>query len=256
MRKTAPLAAQSLRPVPAAPPRPQPSVDEAKRAFMRTVSHELRTPLNAIIGFSEILGQELYGPLGAPQYREYAGIIHESGTKLLHLINQVLEIAKLEGGGVDMDLRLEPLDAVVEDATRVVAEDVGRRGLTLKVDLPERAPAALADARAVRTAVSNLLQNAAAHAPEGGEVRLCVRAQGALVQIAVENDGEGVDPEQLPRLMRPFEQGDGTLGRKHEGAGLGWPIVRLLCEAMGGSFEVLSAPGEGVRAVMTLRRAG
>jgi signal transduction histidine kinase len=155
-----------------------------------------------------------------------------------------------------MDLRLEPLDAVVEDATRNAGEAVVRRGLTLKVDLPERVPAALADAKAIRTAVSNLLQNAAAHAPEGGDVRIRVTAQGPLVQIAVENDGEGIDPEQLPRLMRPFEQGDGALSRKHEGAGLGWPIVKLLCEAMGGSFEVLTSPGRGVSAVMTLRRAG
>jgi signal transduction histidine kinase len=155
-----------------------------------------------------------------------------------------------------LDVRVEPLDAVVEDATRNVGEEIAGRSLALKIDMPASVPAALADARAVRTAVLNLLQNAAAHAPEGGEVRLSVRAMGPLVQIVVENDGEGLDPEDVPRLMRPFEQAGGALGRKHEGAGLGWPIVRLLCEAMGGRFEVVTAPGEGVGAVMTLRRAG
>jgi len=232
------------------------AAERAKRSFLRMASHELRTPLNAIIGFSEILSGELYGPLGRPEYKEYAEIIHTAGGRLLRLVNQVLEVARLEGGAVDIDPRAEPLDAVFDDAVATVEEELEARGLTLVRDLPERAPVALADARAIRTAVVNLLQNAIAFAPEGGEVRLSARAQGPLTMIEVADDGEGLDPAQLDRLMRPFEQGDNALVRRNEGAGLGWPIVKLLCEAMGGGFDVRTAPGEGLTATITLRRVG
>ena len=232
------------------------AAERAKRSFLRMASHELRTPLNAIIGFSEILSGELYGPLGRPEYKEYAEIIHTAGGRLLRLVNQVLEVARLEGGAVDIDPRAEPLDAVFDDAVATVEEELEARGLTLVRDLPERAPVALADARAIRTAVVNLLQNAIAFAPEGGEVRLSARAQGPLTMIEVADEGEGLDPAQLDRLMRPFEQGDNALVRRNEGAGLGWPIVKLLCEAMGGGFDVRTAPGEGLTATITLRRVG
>ena len=224
-----------------------------RRDFLRMVSHELRTPLNSIIGFSEILNREIYGPLGAAQYKEYAGIIQASGLRLLRLVNQVLELAKLEAGD-ELELGAEPLDAVFEDAAKTVAADLAERRIVLKTSLPTPVPAALADPRAVRTAVVNLLQNAAAFAPEGGEVRLTGRVQGPLVQIEVADDGPGLDPARAEKLLTPFDQHDGSLTRR-DGMGFGWLIVQALCSAMGARFEVFTKPGEGLTAVLSFRRA-
>jgi signal transduction histidine kinase len=218
------------------------------------VSHELRTPLNSIIGFSEILSHELYGPLGAPQYREYAGIIQSSGLRLLRLVNQVLELAKLDASGGELALGAESLEAVFEDAAHAVAQDLSERRLELKISLPSPAPSALADARAIRTAVVNLLQNAAAFAPEGGEVRLTGRAQGPLVQIEVADDGPGMEADRVERMLNPFGPAEGSLTRR-DGAGFGWVIVQALCHAMGGRFEVATEPGRGLSAALSFRRA-
>jgi signal transduction histidine kinase len=224
-----------------------------QRDFLRMVSHELRTPLNSIIGFSEILSREIYGPLGSPQYKEYAGIIQASGLRLLRLVNQVLELAKLQTGG-ELELGAEPLDAVFEDAAKTVAPDLAERRIVLKTSLPASVPVALADPRAIRTAVVNLLQNAGAFAPEGGEVRLIGRAQGPLVQIEVADDGPGLDPARVEKLLSPFDPHDGSLARR-DGMGFGWLIVQALCAAMGARFEVFTKPGEGLSAVLSFRRA-
>jgi signal transduction histidine kinase len=224
-----------------------------RRDFLRMVSHELRTPLNSIIGFSEILSREIYGPLGSAQYKEYAGIIQTSGLRLLRLVNQVLELAKLQAVG-ELELGAEPLDAVFEDAAKTVAPDLAERRVVLKTSLPAPAPAALADPRAIRTAVINLLQNAAAFAPEGGEVRLIGRVQGPLVQIEVADDGPGLDPARAELLLNPFDHCDGSLTRR-DGMGFGWLIVQTLCAAMGARFEVDTQPGEGLSAVLSFRRA-
>jgi len=229
--------------------------DDARRSFLRMVSHELRTPLNAIIGFSEIISSEMCGPI-SPQYREYGEIIRTSGHRLLRLVNQTLEIVKLEGGSLELEPSAELLDLVFADAERACSEELSARNIRVEVDLPDAVPAALADAKAVRNAVINLLQNAAVYAPEGSTVRLSGRAVGPLVQLTVSDRGEGLDPAEVPRLMRPFEQGENALVRRAEGAGLGWPVVELLCKAMGGRFEIETAPGHGLDAIITLRRAG
>ncbi len=233
------------------------AVDEAtRRSFLRMMSHELRTPLNSIIGFSEILGSELYGPLGAPQYKDYADIIHLSGQRLLRLVNQALEIIRLESGAADLDLHATPAETAVDDACQLVAEEAEARGVLIAFDPPRPAPTALADPRALRTALVNLLQNAVTYSPEGGDVRVSVRSEGPLVAVSVADDGEGLDPTEVPRLMGAFEQGENALVRRSEGAGLGWPLVRLLTKAMGGDFHVDTAPGVGLTATITLRRAG
>ena len=242
----------------AANAQPEPQVqpaDASRRGLVRTVSHELRTPLNAIIGFSEIIAGEMYGPLQG-EYREAAEVIRVSGQKLLRLVNQVLEIAKLQGGAADLDLRPEPLDAVLDDAAMGLGEDALARGVTAKVTLPQPIPLLLADARAVRTALANLVQNAVAFSPDGGEIRLTGKAHGPLVLIEVSDDGPGIDPAELPRLMEPFQQGENALTRHHQGAGLGWAIVRLLCQAMGGGFNISTEAGTGLTATIALRRAG
>ena len=245
----------------AAPPSPDPrasdeaSLAEETRAFLRVVSHELRTPLNSIIGFSEILASELYGPLGAPQYKDYAAIIRESGEKLLKLVNQVLEIARLEGHVTDLDPMPELLDHAVDDVLDTLREEAAHRRVRIVVADEGRLPAVVADPRALRTVLTNLLQNAVAFSHEGGEVRLSAHRSTVGVRIRIEDDGEGVDPDEIPRLMRPFEQGENALTRSTEGAGLGLPIVALLCKAMGGAVGVASEPGRGFTAEVLLPAA-
>jgi signal transduction histidine kinase len=250
MPQAAYKASASSRQAPQA--RREHAFEEQKRSFLRMVSHELRTPLNSILGFSEILATELYGPLGDPQYKEYAEIIRGSGAKLLKLVNQVLEIAKLEGGAADLDLHPEPLDAAVEDVVSSLREEMAERDVHLDFDAAARDVLVLADPKALRTVLGNLISNAVAFSPDGGEVRVTARRFGPEVEIAVEDDGEGVDPADLPRLLKPFEQGENALTRSAEGAGLGLAICDLTCQAMGGRLKLVSALGEGMSARVRL----
>ena len=244
----------------AAPPAPRPRrrprreavIEDQKRSFLRLASHELRTPLNSILGFSEILADELYGPLGAPQYKEYAEIIQGSGHKLLRLVNQVLEIARLESRLQPLDLRAEPLEGAIDDAAGGLRNE---RGVTVRVIGRGSLPAVVADPWGLRTVFTNLIQNAVVFSPDGGEVRIRATVKGSAVEIAVEDDGEGVDPAELPRLLKPFEQGENALVRRAEGAGLGLPICDLTCRAMGGRLKLRSAPGKGLIAQVRLKRA-
>jgi signal transduction histidine kinase len=231
------------------------AMDAQKQSFLRMVSHELRTPLNSIIGFSEIISRELCGPLGNPQYREYADHVRQSGLKLLRLVNQVLEIARLEGHVTDMDPAPELLDHAVDDALDMLREDIAARRIRVKVEDEGHLPAVNADPRGLRTVLGNLLQNAVTFSPEGGEVRLRARRTLGGVRIQIEDDGEGVAPDDIPRLMRPFEQGQNALTRSTEGAGLGLPIVDLLCQAMGGALRLVSEPGRGLLAEVVLPAA-
>lgn len=231
------------------------SQEEARRSFLRMASHELRTPLNSILGFSEILATELYGPLGAPQYKDYADIIRTSGARLLRLVNQVLEIARLEGGAMDLDLAAESLDHAIDDVLDGLREDTSARRVSVVVENQGALPMVRADARALRSALSNLVQNAAIFSDENGLVFVRARQVGEQVEISIVDQGPGVDPVEIPRLMKPFEQGENALTRRGEGAGLGLPIVSLLCAAMGGRLELSSAPGEGLTASIHLPAA-
>ncbi|MBO9560829.1 MAG: HAMP domain-containing histidine kinase [Caulobacter sp.] len=228
------------------------ALDDQKRSFLRMVSHELRTPLNAVIGFSEILSCELYGPLGAPQYKEYATLVHESGLKLLRLVNQIVEIARLEGHVTDLDLGEESLDDAVEDVILQLRGEASSRGVSIVAPEAGTLPCLRADGRGLRTILTNLLQNALTHSPQGGLVLIEARQIGGAVEIEIRDHGEGVDPADLPRLIRPFEQGGATLTRESEGAGLGLPIVDLLTRAMDGSLRLKSTVGHGFTAIVTL----
>jgi signal transduction histidine kinase len=231
------------------------ALDDQKRSFLRMVSHELRTPLNAVIGFSEILACELYGPLGAPQYKEYATLVHESGLKLLRLVNQIVEIARLEGHVTDLDLGEESLDDAIEDVLLQLRGEASSREISILPPEPGTVPFLRADGRGLRTILTNLLQNALTHSPQGGLVVIEARSIGGAVEIEIRDHGEGADPEDLIRLVRPFEQGGATLTRSAEGAGLGLPIVDLLTRAMDGSLRLKSTPGEGFTAIVTLPEA-
>jgi len=231
------------------------AMDDRRRSFLRMVSHELRTPLNSILGFSEILTSELYGPLGAPQYKEYAEIIHGSGQKLLKLVNQVLEIARLEGNTIEFDACPESLEAALDDVLLALKPELAARKVTVAIARRGELPAVTADGRGLRSMLTQLIHNAIVFSPEGGEVTVRAQRRGEDVDIVIQDHGDGVDPDELARLMAPFEQGENALTRKAEGAGLGLPIAHLTCLAMGGRLKLTSAPGQGLTATAGLPAA-
>jgi signal transduction histidine kinase len=228
------------------------ALDDRKRSFLRMVSHELRTPLNAVIGFSEILSHELYGPLGNPQYKEYAGIVHESGMKLLKLVNQIVEIARLEGHVTDIEMTPEPLDEALDDVIDGLRAEIRRRDVIVHVVNQGALPAVIADSRGLRTMLTNLLQNAVTHSPAGGVVHVAAGKIGGEIEITIRDQGPGVESAELPRLLQPFEQGGSALTRSNEGVGLGLPIVDLLSRAMGGQLKLSSSLGAGFLARLIL----
>jgi signal transduction histidine kinase len=230
-------------------------MDEQKRSFLRMVSHELRTPLNAVIGFSEIVSAEIYGPLGAPQYKEYADLIRQSGYKLLKLVNQIVDIAKLEGQAMELDLEPELLDNAVEDALAAVGGEINDRNIKIVVENEGSLPLVMADSRGLRTMLVNLLQNAVCYSPEGATVTISAFRERDCVHLVIRDQGEGVPAEDIPRLMRPFEQGENALTRSSQGAGLGLPIVTLLAQAMNGSLRLRSEEGQGLTAEICLPAA-
>jgi signal transduction histidine kinase len=233
-------------------PSPGGGLDEdARRSFLRRISHELRTPLNSIIGFSDVLRHQLCGPLGAPEYLEYAEIIGDSGARMLRMVNQIVEIVRLENQAAELDVRAEPLEGLVDEVLRGLAAEAETLNMGLMVDAATPMPAVQADARGLKTVLTNLVQNAMAHGPEGEAVVVRVRRMGRRVLIEVEDKGPGVDAREAPRLLRPFEKGPAP-ARGPEGAGLGLPIALLLCRAMGGDLELRSEKGQGFTAVVTL----
>ena len=231
------------------------SMDEAKRSFLRMVSHELRTPLNSVIGFSEIISRELHGPISDTRYKDHAEIIRESGLKLLKLVNQVLEIARLDSGAAELDLQPESAAAAIQQAVRSLQAEADARDIDVSVLVDPATPLVMADARGLATVLTNLLQNAIAFSPEGAEVEVRVRAGRGSVIFDVRDYGEGVDPHELHRLVRPFVQGENALVRRTGGAGLGLSIVSLLCREMGGVLALRSSKGAGLTARVRLPSA-
>lgn len=245
------LPARKLQPEPNRPV----AVEPSQRSFLRMVGHELRTPLNAVIGFSEIVASEPYGPLGAPQYKEYVEMIRESGHKLLSLVNQVVDIAKLESQSMDLAAEAEPLDFAIDDALAGLRSQIEARKIIIAVENEGELPSVMADSRGVRTVIGNLLQNAVFFSPEGGTVDVRATKTGDAVCLEIRDHGEGVDAEDIPRLMQPFEQGDNAHARSGPGAGLGLPTAALFTRAMDGSLKLACVPGEGVTATVCLPAA-
>ncbi len=221
----------------------------AKSAFLANMSHELRTPLNAVIGFSEIMSQGLFGPLGDPRYQQYSKDILASGNLLLDLINDILDMAKIEAGKFNLSPRpLDPLDAI-EQAVRLVKRRAEEKGLQLIVDAPDL-PEIEADHRAVKQMLLNLLSNAVKFTDKGG-IMVEARASDAHLTLRVIDTGRGIAREHLPRLARPFEQVDNELARDHPGTGLGLALTKSLVEMHGGRLEIDSQQGKGT--VVTIR---
>lgn len=225
------------------------AANRAKSRFLAMMSHELRTPLNAIMGFSEIIRSESLGPVGLEDYREFAGDIYTSGAHLLVLINDLLDLAKVESGVVV--LREEPVDvgALLDECVRIVAGADAWRGVAITAEPAERLPRLFADRQKLRQALLNLLANAAKFTPEGKSVAATAYAgpDGGVV-LEVVDEGIGIAPDDLERALEPFVQIDSALSRAQEGAGLGLPLSKQLIELHGGALELESVVGAGTTA--------
>ncbi len=219
--------------------------NRAKSRFLANMSHELRTPLNAIIGFSEVMTHEMFGPVGAPRYLEYARLIHESGGHLLELINGVLDMSKIEAGKFELSEELFDLEDVAAQALRFVKLQSDRKGVALKMAVTGPAKTIFADKRAIKQMLVNLVTNGVKFTPRGGEVRLAASRDPGGVEIAIADTGVGIGPDDLKRLGRPFEQVEGEHVRAQEGTGLGLALVKALSAMHGGEAVIESVLGEG-----------
>ena len=218
--------------------------DRAKTSFLATMSHELRTPLNAIIGFSEMIEQKLRGPLPST-YQQYAEIIRSSGQHLLAIINDILDIAKLNSGKTELHLEPVDVDLLVTEALSIVSKKAESAGIRLAVTAGAHGTTIQADTVRLRQVLINLLSNAVKFTPEGGRVEIATRIEGGQLCVEVKDTGVGMAPEDIPRALEPFIQVRGDQQITHEGTGLGLPISKRLVELHGGRFEIDSAPNAG-----------
>jgi signal transduction histidine kinase len=223
------------------------SASQAKSAFLATMSHELRTPLNAILGFSEIMMMESFGPLGSPNYRDYSRDIYDSGTHLLRVINDVLDLSKVEAGRLELSRTDIDVDDTIEMALRFFRERSKKAGLTLAAQIEPGLSTIYADERILRQCILNLVSNAIKFTPAGGTIIVSVRsdADDTLTVVSVADNGIGIAEADLPKVLAPFGQADNAYTRRHDGTGLGLPLVKSFTELHGGRFEIKSAVGVG-----------
>jgi cell cycle sensor histidine kinase DivJ len=228
----------------------------AKARFLATVSHELRTPLNAIIGFSQMLGSDTLCPITPQQRTEYAGIIQSSGEHLLEIVNTLLDVSKIESGA--MTIEPDHLDVVrlCNSCIDLVKMRAAEKGVVLTSGFPSTLPELVADSRALKQVVINLLSNALKFTPAGGEVTLTAVRDGAMIEIAVADTGIGIAETELPRIGNPFFQAKSSYDRDYEGTGLGLSVVRGLVGLHGGDMVIESAQGHGTRIAVRLPVAG
>jgi len=222
------------------------AANRAKTEFLANMSHELRTPLNAIMGFSEIMSIEAMGPMSNPKYKEYAADIHESSRHLLDLISDLLDVAKIEAGKLELHEEPVSIAELVAATERFVAEAAERSGIELHADVAAGLPALSADSRRLRQILINLLSNAVKFTPSGGRIELSARrAADGGVLFSVRDTGIGIPRDKIAIAMAPFRQVDSGLARRYEGSGLGLPLAKVLAEMHGGSLELDSTPGVG-----------
>ena len=229
------------------------SASRAKSEFVANISHELRTPLNAILGFAEIIRDRLLGPIGDPRYAEYARDIHSSGSHLLGIINDILDLSKVEAGRLELIDEIVDVQNIVKGVALLLRERVAAGGLHLKIDLPDTLLLLRADERKLKQILMNLLSNAVKFTPAGGEIviRVRVERERALI-IEVSDTGIGIAPKDIVRALSPFGQIDTRMSRRYEGTGLGLPLAKALAELHGGKLALESTPGEGTTVRITL----
>ena len=222
------------------------AADRAKTEFLANMSHELRTPLNAIIGFSDMMMSGLSGADNPRKFVEYASDIHESGQHLLEVINDILDLAKIEAGELELHEQVVSVQKIAKSCLTIIRERARENGLDLRDDLPTDLPALRADERKLKQILINLLSNAVKFTPEGGEVSLNggMHPDGSF-WFAVTDSGIGIASEDIPKALAPFWQVDSDLSRRYEGTGLGLPLTKALVEVHGGKMEIESEVGVG-----------
>ena len=222
------------------------SASNAKSTFLAMMSHELRTPLNAINGFSEVLSGEMHGPLNNNKYKCYAQEIHASGEHLLALINDILDVSKIEAGKADLVTHETDIEQVVSAAVRIVCEPKVLEEIDIALEIAPELPIVTADERRLRQVMINLISNAVKFSPAGGKIVVSAEwDQERGLTIAVSDSGIGIASEDLERVLEPFSQIENIYCRRHEGTGLGLTLTKALVELHGGRLELESALGEG-----------
>ena len=227
------------------------AASKGKSAFLAAMSHELRTPLNAIIGFSELMNSEAFGPLGHANYKGYSGDIAQAGSHLLALINDILDISKLEAKKAELTETNVNIADLLGSAVHVMEPIAAKAQVSLMLFLPYL-PFVLGDERRIKQVILNLLSNAIKFTPAGGRVSVSAKMDDEGIKIAVEDTGIGMTKENIPKAFERFTQIDSRLSRKYEGTGLGLPLARHLMEIHGGRLTLISELGTGTTATMWL----
>jgi two-component system cell cycle sensor histidine kinase PleC len=225
--------------------------NQAKSEFLANMSHELRTPLNAILGFSEIIKSQLYGPLGHDKYAEYAEDVHKSGAHLLDLINDVLDLSKIDAGRMELRESVFSVNELISDAV-LLLRDKAKGHAALEVRLPALIQV-MADRRLTKQILINLLSNAIKFTPSGGAITVGALVKpGCGVEIYVADTGIGMTQAQIEKAFSVYGQVDSRIARTHEGTGLGLPISQSLARLQGGDLLAQSIPGQGTRMTFVL----
>ncbi len=228
------------------------AANRAKSEFLAAMSHELRTPLNAILGFSDILKSETFGPVGNPRYRDFADSIHESGGHLLGLINDVLDLSRLDSGRLELNRVPVDLRELAEECAQAVAVQAESDGVRVTCLVEETL--LFADYRRLRQMLLNLLSNAVKFTPRGGDVVLSATQGARELRIAVSDTGIGMATQDIPKALERFGQVDASLSRKYAGTGLGLPLTKALAELHGATLSIDSAPGAGTTVTIAFPR--
>ena len=231
------------------------AANKAKSRFLATMSHELRTPLNAIMGFSEVMEKELIGPIGSDTYREYAGNIYSSGNHLLHIINEILDLSRIEAGRYELYEETIRLEDIAEDCERLIKIRADAKGLLIIENFDHDVPQVWADPRAMRQICLNLLSNALKFTPKGGRITITIaHAPDGGQMLSVRDTGPGIPKDEIPRVLQAFGQGSLAHESAEGGTGLGLPIVQNLIQLHGGSFDLKSELRKGTEVTVTLPR--
>ena len=231
------------------------TANKAKSRFLATMSHELRTPLNAIMGFSEVMEKELLGPIGTDTYREYSRNIYSSGNHLLHIINEILDLSRIEAGRYDLHEETIRLTDIAEDCERLIKIRADAKGLIIVQDFAPDLAQIWADPRAMRQICLNLMSNALKFTPKGGRITITVtHAEDGGQLLSVRDTGPGIPKDEIPRVLQAFGQGSLAHENAEGGTGLGLPIVQNLIQLHGGTFNLKSELRKGTEVTVTLPR--
>jgi two-component system cell cycle sensor histidine kinase PleC len=232
------------------------SANRAKSQFLANISHELRTPLNAVIGFSSILMNQLFGPLGEQKYLEYARDINESGTHLLDIINDILDLSKAEAGKLMLNYEEVHIGKAINKCVTILSERAARGKVVVVTDIPKMLPPLMADRLRFIQVVLNILSNAIKFTDEGGKIYITARAEdknGEIesIVLTIRDTGIGLSPQDIQKAFQSFGQVDSGLNRKYEGTGLGLPLTRKLMELHRGHIDIESEQGKGTLVTLT-----